>query len=187
MTRPLVISLCSVGAPRRASRRHRHWGISMRGGPQRVARVRRRLVGIATAVAVTLTIVVAVPDDALAVPVPSAGLIDTLAGGQGSQFQGSATLPFVGPRGLAMDAAGNLYIADVGGHVLRKVTPSGVTSTATAWLIVVTSVSVFTDSPWGLARCHRTRHCRERRVGLLRRRWARAQREFVAAHGRRGG
>jgi len=33
------------------------------------------------------------------------------------------------PRGLAMDSAGNLYVADQGNHILRRVTPQGEVST----------------------------------------------------------
>jgi sugar lactone lactonase YvrE len=36
---------------------------------------------------------------------------------------------FSGPTGLAVDAAGNLYMADFGNHVVRKVTADGIIST----------------------------------------------------------
>ena len=54
--------------------------------------------------------------------------VDTFAGGTtGGGFAdgfGSAAR-FSVPRAIAADAAGNLYVADTGNHVIRKVTPDG--------------------------------------------------------------
>lgn len=61
------------------------------------------------------------------------GQIATFAGTGAAAFSGdgasatSATLS--GPRGLALDIAGNLYIADAGNHRLRRVTPAGTIQT----------------------------------------------------------
>lgn len=66
--------------------------------------------------------------------IPS-GVISTFAG-TGAQFAefrgdgGPATLANLrGPKGVAVDSAGNLYIADGGYHRIRKVDPSGVITT----------------------------------------------------------
>jgi uncharacterized protein (TIGR03437 family) len=62
------------------------------------------------------------------------GIITTFAGNGGGGYFGdggpatSATLLF--PGGLAVDAAGNLYIADVGNYRLRVVSPPGIITTA---------------------------------------------------------
>jgi sugar lactone lactonase YvrE len=65
--------------------------------------------------------------------VTPAGVISTVAGNGTHGFGGdggpatSAQLDY--PRGVAVDAAGNLFIADTGGNRIRKVTPAGVIST----------------------------------------------------------
>jgi len=65
--------------------------------------------------------------------VTPAGVISTLAGSRNPGYNGdggpatSAELHF--PRGVAVDSTGNLYIADSGNNVIRKVTPAGVIST----------------------------------------------------------
>jgi sugar lactone lactonase YvrE len=61
-----------------------------------------------------------------------AGVVATLAGNRG--FYGAvdgrgAAARFGAPRGLALDAAGNIYVADWLSHTIRKVTPAGMVST----------------------------------------------------------
>jgi len=59
------------------------------------------------------------------------GEVSTLAGNGETGLadgQGNAAR-FKGPSGIAIDATGNLYVADVGSHSIRKVTPNGAVST----------------------------------------------------------
>lgn len=61
-----------------------------------------------------------------------AGVVTTLAGASGvlGDADGAgATARFSRPWGIAVDAAGNLYVADTGNFLVRKITPAGVVST----------------------------------------------------------
>src|SRR5689334_7443294 len=54
----------------------------------------------------------------------------TLAGGGGLAIaEQSGVAPKLSPNALALDSAGNLYVADTGNHAIRKVTPNGVITT----------------------------------------------------------
>ena len=58
------------------------------------------------------------------------GAIASLAGQREGFADGAgAAAAFHTPSALAIDAAGNLYVADTGNHAIRKVTPAGVVTT----------------------------------------------------------
>ena len=66
--------------------------------------------------------------------VTPAGVVATLAGLPGVAGYRNGTLAeawFNQPRALALDASGNLYVADTGNAAIRKITPAGAVSTLT--------------------------------------------------------
>ena len=67
-------------------------------------------------------------------PVPgnAYGQITAIAGlpGQGGYIDGTGSAArFAAPNGVALDAAGNIYVADATNDVIRKITPAGVVTT----------------------------------------------------------
>ena len=71
--------------------------------------------------------------------VTPSGVVTTLAGLAGSPGSADGTgssARFLNPGGVAVDSAGNVYVADIGNYTIRKVTPVG-----TNW--VVTTLAGF--------------------------------------------
>ncbi|MGZ9674710.1 Ig-like domain-containing protein [Flavobacterium sp. GNP001] len=60
-----------------------------------------------------------------------AGVVSTFAGnGSAGATDGpAATASFYAPSGITIDAAGNIYVADIGSRKIRKITPAGIVST----------------------------------------------------------
>ena len=91
--------------------------------------------------------------------VTSAGVVSTLAGSAGNYGTNDgpgSSARFYGPRAVAVDSSGNLYVADTANHTIRKITSGGVVSTlaglaGTDGLTDGTGSSARFNAPQGLA------------------------------------
>ena len=75
---------------------------------------------------------VAVSQNNVIAKITPQGVVSTFAGSPtvaGSADGTGTTARLNGPRGLAFDAQGNLYVSELGNHTIRKITPAGVVST----------------------------------------------------------
>lgn len=82
--------------------------------------------------------------------VRQSGSVLTMAGYAGSGFaDGSVvTAKFANPNGVAVDASGNIFVADTGNHLIRKIDLTATVSTIAG----ATGVSGSTDGPGATAR-----------------------------------
>lgn len=87
--------------------------------------------------------------------VPSPGTITNLAGSgsQGSNDGGVTEASFNNPRGLAVDAEGNVHVADSGNHKIRKIGPSGGVTTLAGRdsCVDATGLAARFNNPYGVA------------------------------------
>ncbi len=81
------------------------------------------------------------------------GTITTVAGNGTSGFSGDGSLAITAqlnaPSGVAVDASGNLYIADMSNSRIRKVTYPSISTTNTANIISANNVSVYPNPSKG--------------------------------------
>ena len=88
-----------------------------------------------------------------------AGVVSNFAGisGTAGYFDATGTAAkFSGPRGLAIDNVGNIYVAERYNHVIRKITPAGVVTTvaglgATPGFINAAGTAARFNNPVGVA------------------------------------
>lgn len=92
------------------------------------------------------------------VKITPAGVATTIAGNGAAAYVNSTTAlnaSFNSPRGIAVDASGNIYVADAGNNRIRKITAAGVVSTlagsGSATIYDATGTDASFNTPSGLA------------------------------------
>ena len=91
---------------------------------------------------------------AVTVQVVQAGIVATLAGTAGNVGNGdgpAVSASFDGPSGLAVDLAGNVYVADTLNSTIRKITPTGVVNMQVSTLAGTEGQTGSTDGPGATA------------------------------------
>lgn len=87
--------------------------------------------------------------------VSPAGVVTTLAGSSAGYVDATGTAArFYNPYGVAVDASGNVYVADVSNHRIRKITSGGVVTTfagSTAGYTDATGTAAQFNNPYGVA------------------------------------
>ncbi|WP_081670981.1 T9SS type A sorting domain-containing protein [Sporocytophaga myxococcoides] len=81
--------------------------------------------------------------------------VSTLAGKSNDADGPADQANFASPNGVVVDAQGNLFVADIANHKIRKITPQGIVSTLagsgfSGYLDGTGSEAMF-NTPWGLA------------------------------------
>jgi sugar lactone lactonase YvrE len=78
-----------------------------------------------------------------------AGKVTTIAGDgiRGNSDGVGQFARFSNPQGVAVDATGNVFVADLGNHLIRKIDPAGIVST----LAGIASIAGSQDGPIGVA------------------------------------
>jgi glucose/arabinose dehydrogenase len=75
-------------------------------------------------------------------------VVTTLAGGPAAGFTNGfgPQARFSSPQGICLDSAGNLYVADTGNNVIRKISPSGQVSTFAGTGVAGSQLGLSTDA-----------------------------------------
>ena len=82
----------------------------------------------------------------------TAAILAGQAGVAGSQDGAGAKARFRAPGGVAVDGAGNVYVADTGNNTLRKISPAGVVTTLAGLAGSHGSLDTLDNQPGSLAR-----------------------------------
>jgi len=78
-----------------------------------------------------------------------AGVVTTLAGNGtiGANNGLGTAASFNGPSGVAVDGSGNVYVADAGNNLIRKITPAGQVSTLAGTVVAADTSNTVTTEP----------------------------------------